>query len=90
MKTVARRKRKIPAVDQFEYMKARGGSQCDLKVESTDHDRLLIIINQKCAYPDNEETFQTISALARCGAAQWGEDWLDRVRNYLNRIKVIK
>jgi hypothetical protein len=87
---MAKRKRKVSSVDQLSYMKARGNSECTIKVESTDHDRLLIIINQKCAYPDNEETFLTISALARCGAAQWGEDWLDRVRNYLNRIKVIK
>lgn len=85
-----KRRRKIPPVDQLQFMVDKGlDSSCDIKIQSTDHDRIMVIINQKCAYPDNEETFQLVRALVRTGACQWGSDWLERCQRYAWSVKVI-
>ena len=84
------RRRKIPPVSQIEYMKSKPGDHsCNLKIQNTDQDRIMVVINQRCAYPDNEEAFGLVRALVRTGAVQWGEEWLDRVRNYLGQIHVV-
>lgn len=87
---MTRRRRKIPAVDQLDYMKARGDNSCTIKIQRTDHDRLMIVINQKCAYLDEVETYQLIRALHRVGTAQFGVSFHDHCLNYMDGVTVFE
>jgi hypothetical protein len=84
-----KKKRKIPGVCQYTYMQERGPAPCEIKFQNTDHDRLMIIINNKCSYPDGEETFQLIRAMHRCGTVQFGREFHDRIQRYLDTVHII-
>jgi hypothetical protein len=87
---MTKRKRKIPAVNQLQYMKEHNEGQCDIKFQNTDGDRIMFIINQKCAYPDEAETFQLLRALHRVGTVQFGKYFHDQCLSYMDGVTVIE
>jgi hypothetical protein len=94
-----KKKRKIHQVDQLSYMMERAyypdysppkeRNSCEIKVVNHDRGRIMVNINDKCLFPDGEETFQLIRAMHRCGTVQWGRDFHDRVQRYLDTVHII-
>lgn len=88
---MATKKRKIPAVDQYQYIVERGNRYTgEIKFKNTDKDRVLMNIYDKCSFLDEQETHQLFRALHRVGTVQFGRAFHERCLTYVDGVTVIE
>lgn len=87
---MTKRKRKIPAVDQFVYQREHNDSSGEIKLKPTEHGRVLMNIRDLCSFLDEVETYQLFRALHRVGSCQFGRTFHDECHRYITGVTVIE
>ncbi len=87
---MTKRRRKSKSEDQYGFItKHERNASGEIELKTTDYGRVQLNIRGLHSFLDTEETFQVIRALVVTGACQWGPDYLERVKRYLETVKVI-
>jgi hypothetical protein len=85
------RQHKVSPVSQLQYLKERPKEgEATVKFQADEDGFVRINLGHgKNLFMDSEEAFQTIRALLLTGTKQFGEEWMERVKQYVGQVKVI-